>query len=247
MKKDLNVKIELDFNSLKYNFDNKLITSSNSVLLGNELINSYKNSKQFNNEPRFSNLPFYIEEYSKSIEIFNNWIILKGFEDIVSALNELLVSINYIIEFNKRIKDIKIGELIKDFHQLAWQDYDKISKPHFPELIKRVENYLGKLECKKELFSINKARNCLVHRKGIVDINDFNMNNALIVQWWQFEYSKIKDIQRKEIIYFKKENRKSKEKIFNKGESINFTLQEYIEFVIFAQSVSYEILNKFIK
>lgn len=93
---------------------------------------------------------------------------------MITALTELMISFSYIIELNKKIKanpKRTIGEL----KQLIFERDEKNTGLHFPELIKKVNKSLKEpLKYSKEILSINKVRNCLIHRNGFVHPRDFN-------------------------------------------------------------------------
>ncbi|HCB51430.1 TPA: hypothetical protein DEP21_02535 [Patescibacteria group bacterium] len=81
------------------------------------------------------------------------------------------------------IKEINTED---DLNQYTSKIRKEVSELHIPIMIKRIENHLvNPLVYKKQILSINKGRNCLVHRNGIVSEKDINNKeeDVLKIEW----------------------------------------------------------------
>ncbi|MES2139743.1 MAG: hypothetical protein V4511_08525 [Bacteroidota bacterium] len=112
-----------------------------------------------------------------------NWLFRKVFEDFIVGINESLIEaykfVNYL-ELRNRSKQESFT------HEKMQHEIDLINtkslKMHIPKLIEDIEKGIGKnLYLREEILSINKVRNCLVHRNGKVGLSDTTNNekNAL--------------------------------------------------------------------
>ena len=184
---------------------------------------------------------------------FKNWILKKGFEDLITALTELMISFSYIVDLNKKIKENPkrtLGEL----EQLIFERNEINTKLPFPKLIEKVNSSLKEpLKFSKEILSINKVRNCLVHRNGIVHPTDFNNENGLELKWWYYNFELKQGQQKKELKRFDVVapqdnifvNSVLKTKLFKDRERVTFSLQEFFELSHFSQTVGFDMLDKF--
>ncbi len=116
-------------------------------------------------------------------EKYKNWLIKKGFEDLVKGIEySLREAYHYVSIFSKSTK-LKTGE---DFNQAFTKIRKKALRMHIPDMIEKIEPHLTKpWSYKKQILSINKGRTCLVHRGGLVtekDIND-ETEKALKLEW----------------------------------------------------------------
>lgn len=113
-----------------------------------------------------------------SEELVFDWILRKGFEDFITVLSQYLIeayrllrahalTIQYTRD-NPYLGKQSLEEMMEAIHTDAL-------KKSVPELITEIETFLGhSLSLKDEILSINKVRNCLVHRGSIVHLKDTN-------------------------------------------------------------------------
>lgn len=227
---------------------NKIKECSNCILFGlqtAELVNEIP--PEFQIKEDFFRLQ--IGENEEDIEIkrkhYKNWLIKKGFEDLVkgieSSLREAYFYVTCISEFE---------EVIRAKEVIKYEDVDKIRKKaltmHIPTMIEKIETHLDKpLDYKQQILSINKGRNCLVHRGGVViekDIND-KIENTLKLKWVKFKFFYEKDGEEIEVfknaiigsegkkttINMKKENKTIS---FKMGEHIVLNYNQFNEFIV---------------
>jgi len=169
---------------------------------------------------------------------FKQWVLTAAMRDSVEAVHIFLnaarpVCFIYSIANQKEIMGSDwnkgIVEDNKKFHRLGLPDKIKyIEEKYDPSLVP---------EIKEELLSINLARNCLVHRFGIVTEYDSNSAGGLLVQWSKMEIKvagpsgertvgAMARVEAGESVSLQYAKAK---KLFKKGESVTFTVDEFSE------------------
>lgn len=119
---------------------------------------------------------------------FCTWVLGNGLRECVESISLMLEEARSVCaywsfgskatvsvdEWNQRI--VAEG---KRFHRLGLPDkVNFLSKRYAPTLIP---------ESIEQIFSLNSARNCLVHRGGIVSDRDQNSDDGLVVEWTKLE------------------------------------------------------------
>ena len=174
---------------------------------------------------------------------YKDWLYKKGFEELTEGIKLSLVEAYFyvaIIEFVHKQKDvITLSDLQDTINYIR----KKASKQSLPGLLEKINKHLtSPLNWENQIISINNARNCLVHRKGIVtglDIND-KENNNLLIEWVRFkiyyehnekeiELHKNQIVQGPAGIKLKSE---IKQKRFSIKEKLHFDYKEFNEFVM---------------
>jgi hypothetical protein len=124
-------------------------------------------------------------------QITLNWTLTKAFEDLINGLTK---------SFKETYRYLRIYSLYKasplvmsrdEFEKKLNKIEMEIDKLHFPDFIERIENNLSLLlPLKEEILSINKIRNCLVHRDGVVEDTDIknSMTNSLHLKWISLKF-----------------------------------------------------------
>ena len=166
------------------------------------------------------------------------WVVRKAFEDFINGLTMSLKEANKIIETLLLSEKPKYSMTKEEIENELEKINVKIEKLHFPELVKSIEDYLScSLRFSEEIISINKIRNCLVHRNGVVSDKDVRNNRDLELKWISLKwYTLIENIST-EITYDMRkngitvsnleykviDNRKS----FEKGQKISIDINEF--------------------
>jgi hypothetical protein len=168
---------------------------------------------------------------------FRQWVISSGLRDCVEAVNPLMeearkVCALYLLAEKKRIKNgdlqQKVFGPIRKYHRAGLPDKLKILREEYdPILIPELSDHV---------MSINTARNCLVHRRGIVAEQDLNTPDALMVRWKRKEILVRDDEGNEKVIelpYLTEKNVTvclrfvETGRIFKLGEAINFSTEEF--------------------
>jgi hypothetical protein len=117
--------------------------------------------------------------------------------------------------------------MAKKFHHLGFPD--KL------EHIKGAHNIELNDKFAEQLLSINAARNCLVHRRGIVSDPDITGNNQLQVKWTRLQLVLTNEDGEKELVFGELVEKESwvgmrsigEMKAFNLGDAIDFSAKEF--------------------
>ena len=105
-------------------------------------------------------------------EIRRQWLITKGFQDITLATRRACEAADVLLAIAGKHQ---VDTTIRQFNQLLESLRKRANKTNLPNLIKRIEDQIkSPLRYSKEMLSLNNARNCLEHRKGVVSIDDFD-------------------------------------------------------------------------
>jgi hypothetical protein len=123
-------------------------------------------------------------------EEFQKWIVGAGLRECAEAINPLLEEARNACAVYRFAGSgptiLKVGELKdklfgaqKKFHRDGLPDkIETLKKEYDPGIIPELTDHI---------LSINKARNCLVHRRGIITKMDFNTADSLFVRWKKME------------------------------------------------------------
>lgn len=124
-------------------------------------------------------------DISRTKELFKRWLLMNGFEDIHSCLRATLERLLVFKAIENRLSDdpsLDIKGVEPNLRTMA-------NKLNYPLLFEGVHKELrGTLAYEEQLKSINCARNCLVHRNGLVTTKDCNndQNDKLIIAGTRF-------------------------------------------------------------
>lgn len=186
------------------------------------------------------------------------WIIKNALCQAIESVNTTFDDVYYICLILKEAKN-KVFDI--EDNKRYFKLKSRFHKKGFPEKIEILQT-----EFKNDILpisfehmlSINKVRNCLVHRNGIVSEKDFNSNDSLAMRWKVMEMF-LHSGNKTEKYHggqFKGEKGKGismttkyidKEKIFLKNQVISFTEVEFNEiclfFSIFGNDIKKSIIN----
>ena len=111
-------------------------------------------------------------------QMFRNWILSKGFQDLARGVRETLEEAIFYIELTKlQAGATTWGQL--QAHMAAIRS--KASRPKFPELLEEVNAGLKeRMAFDAEFQSLQNVRNCLEHRGGRVGQKDVDLNTGVM-------------------------------------------------------------------
>ena len=181
--------MNLDPNYVLIPFQQLLGNCQNNVLLGLRLIEKVERFPEpTDEEKQFMQLALngHITDINQSKLLFKEWILKNGFEEVYNCIRITLERLYVFKEVEKEIKnkpDVDLPDLENSLRQ-------KANKSNFPNLVKDINNLFQEpLQFQDQMESINNARNCFVHRKGVVGSKDFNnnTNDKLIIKGRRFK------------------------------------------------------------
>lgn len=113
---------------------------------------------------------------------YTNWLLSKGFHDLAIGIRRSLEEAFLYIEVCK-LRGEKVPE--GGIDELFIQIRRRANQINFPDLLASVNAELHEpMQFEEEFLSLQKVRNCLEHRDGIVshlDVNDGNQSLRLIL------------------------------------------------------------------
>lgn len=235
---------------------------SNSILLG------FTNLDQLNQNPEhqltaedgFHIFGVYGKKYDlvSRKKIFRNWILKKGFEDLIKAATNSLISANVVLDLKKELAKRNNRSTFKEFINLIRDPSlsQNPTKRHFPELLKNIRPSLSsELVYEKEIQSINNIRKCLVHRNGLVTHVDTFGKDELTMKWVAIQAiykkdntSEITEIMEPRVLVGPGEfdtRIVSRSRTFKMNEQIEFDFKEFNELIWTIKFFGDDLISKF--
>ena len=111
-------------------------------------------------------------------ETYTNWLLSKAFQDLARAVNEALQAAYFYVEMLALSSEgpTTWGALQQRMREIR----EAGNKKHFPELLQHVGSRLQTpLNFAAEYASLQKVRNCLEHRAGVVSERDLDADGKL--------------------------------------------------------------------
>lgn len=199
----------------------------------------------------FSSVPFEREEFFRT---YYEWILANGFRDAIEAVNSFLesayrvLSIWDLVERQDSGKPVAMEETI-DLLVGGSGKFHRLGLPDKLQTLKK--DYCINLDhdTVEQVLSINAARNCLVHRKGVVGKRDVDADGRLAVKWRSFHFFLKNEDGVQEIAFGEPMEKEStlcmrvivNEKMFQLGEGVAFDVSEVSEILwclsLFAEDV----------
>lgn len=116
----------------------------------------------------------HIADIDQSKILYKQWILKNGFEEIHNCIRITLERLYVYKEIEVKLNANPSVNITYLENELKL----KANKFNFPDLTKNINiRFSEPLQYQKNIETINNARNCFVHRNGIVGSKDFN-NNA---------------------------------------------------------------------
>jgi hypothetical protein len=168
-----------------------------------------------------------------------NWILQNGFRDGIESLNTFLESIHDICSVWSMIQKQDQGQVLtgKDLKILMESDPKKFHRLGFLDKLAHLRDSHGitvDSRMMRHILSANTARNCLVHRNGLVTEKD-SESGRLLVSWRRLKLVSVDEDGERDLLIGVVSEKEEKivlkiideEKIFNIGDSISFSPQEF--------------------
>jgi hypothetical protein len=184
----------------------------------------------------FSKLDWNRETFHKR---YREWILSAGFRDAIESLGAFLESANRVLSIWDLLKKQAASSLVTvgDWNSIFLDSGNKFHRLGLPDKIHNLcDNKCLNVpeDLKIQVLSINIARNCCVHRKGIVSDRDSNTADGLKVEWRHMKIFLQDEDGERDLVLGQRVEKDSvfsvrfenSEKLFGVGESIIFTVEE---------------------
>lgn len=110
--------------------------------------------------------------------LFHNWLFSKGFQDLTRALREMLEEAVLYLTLIKREAGLTTIAQIKAEIAAARA---AAQRPPFPQLLEQVNaDLVEPITFEAEYLSLQKVRNCLEHRGGLVAAKDVSSDTGIL-------------------------------------------------------------------
>jgi hypothetical protein len=172
------------------------------------------NETSIKNKPLPSDsLPIYVDDKRLSLTVAEQkektikWLFKKAFEEFVAGLTKSLIEAFCFVKFQR----LSLSTFDGTKEQLE-EELKKVrisaNNAHFPVLIDHIEKELGDLDLVEEIRSINRIRNCMVHRDGVVQEKDLKDSSSgkLILKWISIKNYTIRNGERIALDYRTREH-----------------------------------------
>ena len=129
-----------------------------------------------------------------------SWILMSAMRDFIEAVSAFLEEVRIACSSFAILKSISLGptivltddttKLLNDWMQNVEAENKKFNRLGLPDKVERLKaDYSTTIipVSISDILSMNIARNCLVHRAGVVTDKDKNINNGLQVDWTKLE------------------------------------------------------------
>lgn len=168
-------------------------------------------------------------------EQYSEWVLSNGFRDLIESVNIFLESAHRVLSFFELEIKRKEGVVLKgtDWNEIINTGEKKFHRLGLPLKLKHIREKHGISFDRKfgeQLISINTARNCFVHRNGVIAECDLNTNTALEVKWTGMSMILQNEDGEKELIIGEIVEKDSVLVMRNQEEIKSFTLGQRISF-----------------
>ena len=171
---------------------------------------------------------------------YSEWVLSNGFRDLMEYFNAFFESAHKVLAFWGLTTRQKAGIEItgSDWNQIIVSGVRSFHRRGLPDKFSHVEgkhNIPIDAKLREQILSINAARNCLVHRNGVVTEQDVGASGALEIKWTSLALIVKSENGEKELVLGEVVKKgsviamQSKESVkkFNLGERVLFTAQEF--------------------
>ena len=187
----------------------------------------------------FSSLDLNKENY---YEQYTEWVLSNGFRDSIESAGVFLESAHRVLSVWELIEKQNSGATITgdEWNQIFQDVGNKFHRLGLPDKLEHISESHGieiKESFNEQILSINIARNCFVHRNGIVSDRDLNTVNALKVKWSRLHTFLQNEDGEQDLIHGMLVEKEStvcvrfdeNEKSFSLNDHLSFTVEEMSE------------------
>lgn len=136
-------------------------------------------------------------------EAWQSWVLRNGFRDVAETISGLLEEAQSVLAYWQLAK-IQEGRAIRDedWNEMVVSRGSRFHRFGLPDKIDFLNKEYGLLlpdALVQQVLSINAARNCLVHRGGVVTKHDTRGTDQFVIEWSALVILLIQDGVEKEI------------------------------------------------
>ena len=119
---------------------------------------------------------------------YEDWVFGNGFRDVIESVGGFLEEVRQVVAIWSLGDRQAAGEQLtgKALHEEMTDAPKRFHRLGFPDKLNTLRNSFDvhvDPNLDDQVLSVNAARNCLVHRRGIVSERDLNGDGLLVVRW----------------------------------------------------------------
>ena len=175
---------------------------------------------------------------AEAVERHQTWAVSNGLRDAVEGVSSFLESAHRVLSVHDLAKG-NGGQILYDDYQKAMEggSFHRLGLPDKLDHLRFEHGLLLEATLERQVLSVNNARNCLVHRRGIVSQRDLNANKKMLVEWRKLHIFLQNEDGEQEFCIGKLVEKEStvclrvqdEQKSFALGDRISFTIQEFAD------------------
>lgn len=187
---DQHLHMQIDLGAIPESVQHLLQAATNMVAIGlnveHQVSNEYLDIPGIPIQHRFGAAPWSSDRTKASWE---TWVLRNGFRDVAEAIGVILEWVQSVLSYwdLSKLQRLSGGLTGSDWNEIVVGRYRRFHRRTLPqriEFLKKSYSFEFPTAHLDRLMSLNAARNCLVHRGGIVSHEDLvDGQEALFLRW----------------------------------------------------------------
>ena len=176
--------------------------------------------------------------HAEALEKHQTWAIANGLRDAVEGVSSFLESTHRVFSIWE-LASTNGGSVTYEEYQAAMEGgaFHRLGMPDKLTHLKSAHGIEIDAVLERQLLSVNNARNCLVHRRGVVSQRDLNTPDSMLVEWRKL-YVFLQDEDGEHELVFGKAIKKASsvcirvqdgQRAFTLGERVTFAIQAFAD------------------
>jgi hypothetical protein len=176
--------------------------------------------------------------HAEALEKHQTWAIANGLRDAVEGVSSFIESAHKVLSIWE-LASTNGGHVTYGEYQAAMEGsaFHRLGLPDKLTHLKSEHGIAIDATLERQVLSVNNARNCLVHRQGVVSLRDLNAPDAMVVEWRKLHIFLQDEDGEHELVLGKVIEKAStvcilvrdEQKAFALGERVSFAIQEFAD------------------
>lgn len=176
----------------------------------------------------------------EAVRHYHTWALSNGLRDAIEGVSSFLESAHRVLSAWALIECQNAGTRLKQSDWEAGMDGTAFHRLGLPDKLVHIQNehhVVPDNDLQRHVLSVNSARNCLVHRRGVVSTRDVDAQGVLTVEWRKLHTFLQDDDGEHELVIGQRIEKESwvcikvidEKKAFSLGEQVKFSAQEFAD------------------
>lgn len=176
--------------------------------------------------------------HAEALEKHQTWAISNGLRDAVEGVSSFIESAHRVLSIWE-LASVNGGRVTYGEYLAAMEGaaFHRFGLPDKLAHLKSEHGIAIDATLERQVLSVNNARNCLVHRRGVVSQRDLNTPDAMLVEWRKLHVFLQNEDGEHELVIGKVVAKAStvcirvqdEQKAFALGERVSFAIQEFAD------------------